>query len=233
MEQSPETTFISVCEFEDLRMCFHLNTFIPIDIFFKRGLSTVFKKVYPRESFLSSKNKNRIIENPDNFFIIKDATQKKTNWELLNFNSLWAAKGYKNKKNEIKNNIKNVFLSPEPLGDLLRSFHYFFPIQGQNFEHYCDDELFLNETSLLLEIFSLISTGVTQKDFLQTYVEKRRYNLFGNNSFERHLIQNEICLHEDYISTIKDLVHRSLGRVPLFAQILDFVGEDVQDEAAI
>lgn len=232
MDNTLDSKFISIGEFEDVQICFQLNSVISVDIYFKRKLSPVFKKIYLEGSFLTKKNQKRILNNPDKFFI-KNKIKLTVDWKLLNFSNLYKIKKYQDKKNEIKKIVKVIFDPYISISNSLRSFHYYFPIKDPASDHFTDDKVYLREVVLLLEVIVFVSTGITNKQFLEEYVEKKRSNKFYNKKFEDHIIQSNIILYQDHMKSFYDLVDICLKEIPLFNHLIQFINQERELEVAV
>jgi hypothetical protein len=232
MENTPQNLFNSLAILEVENYDNLLNSIITFDIFFKRSSAGVFKKVYPKGIHLRAREKKKILENRERFYIYTDMTQKVLKGPSLFFQDLFTPNIYSDKKIKIKNFILD-FIGPHHLiVDVIRSFNEVFPIPERFYESECDDEVYFKETCLALEVIVYVISGVTDKDFLRTFVSEKR-NLINNKNIIYMSIKNiSPPIYQNEIITLYDVIKDHLSTITLFSQLLKFIEESTDDMEA-
>ena len=229
MEKTPQNLYNSLAILEVENHDDLLNSIITFDIFFKRSSAGVFKKIYPKGIHLREREKKKILENRESFYVYTDMTHKILKGSNLSFQDLFTPNIYSDKKIKIKKFILD-FIGPHHLIiDAIRSFNQVFPIPERFYESECDDEVYFREICLALEVVVYVLSGVTDEGFLQKFVSEKRKLINNKNMIYMSLKNINPPIYQNEMITLYDVIKDHLHTVILFSQLLKFIEESTDD----
>lgn len=231
METKQKQEYIMVANVEGFEEVLNRNSIIPFDIYFKRKQSPRFKVYFLEGSFLNQKQKENIFNQPDYFYVLKTANLRFQSEVTFNWELLFREERYEEKKIVIKKFLEFCLDGHLHIGQLIRNFHYAFPIKKESYQGVGDDDVFSYEVSLFFRILVYVSVGLYDKGYLSSYVTFQRHNHFGdtNEIFNKFkLIQP--CIYQHQLIGLRELIEKNLTYIAIYDQINSFLSEEKLDK---